>query len=274
VLGETAEDVSGDSFDWRRLRTSFEEVPQLYDRARPSYPSQVFQDLAELARLPEAARIVEIGCGTGQATIPLAERGYRVTCVELGEQLSAFARRRLSPFPNIEIVNSGFETWQPSQADYDAVVAFTAFHWIDPGLRYPKAASVLRDGGSLAVVATHHVLLDDGDRFFADVQEDYIAFTDESDESPPPHPDRVDDLTAEIDASGCFRNVAARRYVWDLIYTADEYVALLDTYSGHRALVDETRRQLYERIHSRIESRPDHRVRKTYLATLNVAARV
>lgn len=265
--------MTSSSSDWRRLRTSFEEVPELYDSARPGYPPQVFEDLAELARLPDAARIIEIGCGTGQATIPLAERGYRVTCVELGEQLAAFAQRRLSAFPCVEIVNAGFETWEPSQADYDAVVAFTSFHWVDPELRYAKSASLLRAGGFLAVVATQHVLTEEGDQFFADVQEDYVALTAERDESPPPHPDRVDDLTVEIDDSGFFRNVAVKRYVWNLIYTADEYVALLDTYSGHRALVDETRRQLYERIRSRIESRPDQRVRKTYLATLNVAAR-
>ena len=71
------------------LRTTFEQVPELYDRARPSYPLEVFDDLAALARLAQAARIVEIGCGTGQATLPLAERGYQITCVELGEQLAA-----------------------------------------------------------------------------------------------------------------------------------------------------------------------------------------
>ena len=103
---------------------------------------------------------------------------------------------------------------------------------------------------------------------------DYVALTDEQDESPPPHPDTVADLTDEIGGSGFFRSVAVKRYLWDTIYTADEYVAVLDTYSGHRALAGETRRQLYERIRRRIEIRPGQRVRKTYLATLNVAARL
>jgi SAM-dependent methyltransferase len=266
--------VADRSWAREQLRTSFEEVPDLYDRARPKYPPEIFDELADLARLPETARIVEIGCGTGQATIPLSERGYRVTCVELGEQLTAFARRRLSVFPTTEIINAAFETWEPRDADYDAVVAFTAFHWLDPELRYAKSASLLRAGGSLAVVATQHTLAEDGDQFFADVQEDYVALTDENDKSPPPHPDQVDDLTAEIEGSGYFRSVSVRRHLWDTIYTADEYIALLDTYSGHRALADETRRRLYERIRERIEGRPDQRVRKTYLATLNVATRV
>lgn len=48
----------------QELRATFEQVPHLYDRARPNYPPELFGDLAELARLREDARIVEIGCGT------------------------------------------------------------------------------------------------------------------------------------------------------------------------------------------------------------------
>ena len=129
------------------LRTTFEQVPELYDRARPSYPGEIFDDLVALAELREAARIVEIGCGTGQATIPLAERGYHITCVELGEQLAAVARRNLSRFPTVEVINANFETWQPPRADFDAVIAFTAFHWIDPALRYEKEARGDRQAG-------------------------------------------------------------------------------------------------------------------------------
>jgi hypothetical protein len=71
-----------------------------------------------------------------------------------------------------------------------------------------------------------------------------------------------------------FRNLALRRYVWDVIYAADEYLAVLDTYSGHRAL-DSTRRQrLFDRIRRRIEARPEGNVRKTYLGMLNVAQRL
>jgi hypothetical protein len=127
----------------------------------------------------------------------------------------------------------------------------------------------------LAVVATQHVRREDGDEFWVQVQEDYDAIVPSDDNRPPPYPEEVGDLSAEIEASGRFRNVAVRRYLWDVSYTADRYVAVLDTYSGHRGVLDEaTRRLLYERIHRRIEARPDERVTKTYLATLNVARRI
>jgi hypothetical protein len=82
------------------------------------------------------------------------------------------------------------------------------------------------------------------------------------------------DLGDEIAASGFFHNVGARRRVWNVTYTADEYIALLATYSGHRALDDDTRERLFARIRRRIEARPGGTVRKTYLALLNVARRL
>ncbi len=261
----------------QRLRSTFEEVPELYDRARPVYPARLFDELVEVAELTRQARILEVGCGTGQATVPLAERGFHVTCIELGGQLAAVARRNLAAFPNVVIVNAPFEAWEPEVAEFDAVAAFTAFHWLAPELRYRKSSSVLRKGGPLAIVETEHVLPDDGDRFFAEVQGDYEAVVPEDEKTwagPPPDPDTVLDLSDEIHASGLFGVVAVRRYLWDVIYTADDYIAVLDTYSGHRALGRERRHLLYDRIYRRIQARPERTVRKTYLATLNVARRL
>jgi len=260
--------------DRERLRATFEEVPDLYDRARPVYPDAVFDDLTELGRLDEGARVLEIGCGTGQATLPLAERGFDVTAVELGEHLAAAARRKLAGYANVDMIAANFETWRPQPEHFDAVVAFTAFHWIDPKVRYERSASILREGGALAVVSAEHVLPVGADPFWADVQEDYDAVVPDSANGPPPRPDAVGDLRDEIAASGHFENIGVRRYLWDVRYTATEYVDVLDTYSGHRALNYATRQSLFERIRRRIEARPDKTVEKTYLATLNVAGRL
>jgi SAM-dependent methyltransferase len=259
--------------DWRRLRTTFEEVPELYDRARPHYPPQVFEDLITLSELRAGARIVEVGCGTGRATMKLAPRGYEITCVELGKQLAAIARRNLADFPRVQVLNADFETWQVDEPEFDAVVAFTAFHWLDPASRYEKTATLLRTGGALAVVGTKHVLPEDGDQFFVEVDEEYVELlADES--GPPPRPDAVPGLGEEIDRSGYFENIAVRRYLWNEVYTADTYIDVLDTFSGHRALDQQTREELYRRIRRRIDSRPGSTVIKAYLATLNVARRL
>lgn len=256
--------------DRHRLRETFEEVPELYDRARPSYPAELFDDLTTLAGLAAGDRILELGPGTGKATVQLAERGFRVVGVELGDGLATVARRKLAAFPEVDIVNVPFERWETDER-FDAVVAFTAFHWIDPEVRYEKPAEILREGGALAVVDTSHVLREGGDRFWVEVQDDYEAVAPSPDNRPPPPPDEVPDLTEEIAASGRFRNVAVRRYLWDAPYRADEYIAVLDTYSGHRSMADDERNELYRRIRERIGART---VTKTYLFTMNVAARL
>jgi SAM-dependent methyltransferase len=251
---------------------TFEEVPELYDRARPGYPAELFDDLVRLAAIPAGGRVLEIGCGTGQASVPLAERGLELVCVELGAGLAAIARRKLAAFPRVEVVNAPFETWEPHDRSFDAVVAFTAFHWLDPEVRFRKAAAILRAEGALAVVETQHVRPEGADPFWVEVQDDYDAVVPSDENRPPPRPDEVGDLRSEIEASGCFRKAAARRYLWDVTYSAAEYVAVLDTYSGHRELEPGRRHELYDRIRRRIESRPSGRVTKTYLATLNVAS--
>jgi SAM-dependent methyltransferase len=187
-------------------------------------------------------------------------------CVELGADLAAFARRKLAAFPNVRILNERFESWEPDR-EYDAVVSFTAFHWIDPEVRFAKAARILRTGGALAVIETHTVLNDDP--FWIESQEDYDAVVPSPKNRPPLRAEEIGDLGEEIEASGLFRNVAVRRHVWDVRYTADEYIALIATYSPNLDLDEETRERLFERIHRRTASQGS--VLKTYMATLNVA---
>jgi SAM-dependent methyltransferase len=248
------------------LRATFDRDPELYERARPGYPPALFDELDGLVPGP---RLLEIGCGTGQATRVLAERGYSVTCIELGAGMAAAASRRLAAFPAIDVVVADFDTWQGEAAAYDGVLAFTSFHWLDPETRFPRIAALLRDTGVLAVVGTHHVLPEDGDDFFVDVQADYAAVVPEdaaSHEGGPPRPDTVEGLAFDEEL---FEPVARRRYLWDVEYSADEYIAVLSTYSGHIALPDGQRERLFARIRRRIE--PRGRVRKSYLTTLDAA---
>jgi cyclopropane fatty-acyl-phospholipid synthase-like methyltransferase len=71
------------------LRTTFDSAADLYQRARPEYPEALFDTLAELAGLGAGDRLLEVGCATGKATIPLARRGFRITCIEIGPRLAA-----------------------------------------------------------------------------------------------------------------------------------------------------------------------------------------
>ena len=116
-----------------RLRSTFDMAADLYQQARPEYPEQLYDVLIAAAELSEGDRLLEVGCATGKATIPLARRGFHVTGVELGDALAHAARRNLKEYPNVRIVCSPFETWLPPEPErFDMVFAATAWHWIDP----------------------------------------------------------------------------------------------------------------------------------------------
>jgi SAM-dependent methyltransferase len=254
--------------DRELLRTTFGSVAEQYDRARPSYPAAVFDDLAELAGLEPGARVAEVGPGTGKATVELVRRGYAVTGVELSADLAGVARRNA---PGAEIVVAEFEQWLPERAGFDAIVATAAYHWIAPEHRYAKPLALLKPGGALAVVHGRHVLPPDGDPLWAEVQEDYDAVVPHPDNASPPPPEEIaDEWGDEFRASAVFDRVEQRRHLQPLFFTADEYVDLLGTFSDNIALPPEQRDELFGRIHARIAARPNGIVTKHYLLTLTV----
>jgi SAM-dependent methyltransferase len=260
--------------DRERLAATFNTTAGRYHQARPAYPGELFDELVRLARLRPGDRLLEVGCATGKATIPLARRGFRITGVELGADLAAEARRNLAGFPRVTIVNGAFETWQPPQAGFDLVFAATAWHWTDPAVRYQKAWDLLRDGGHLAFWAAAHAFPAGGDRFFHELQDVY----DEIGEGLPagaqfPEAGELPDERAEIEASGLFTGVEVRRFGWEVSYTAEEYIRLLDTFSGHIAMAQWQRDRLYGEIRRRLADRPGGRLRRGWGAVLHVARR-
>lgn len=70
----------------------FNEVPELYDRVRPGYPDELFADLCAITGMDKRSSVLEVGCGTGQATRSLAALGCSVTAVEPGADMAALAR--------------------------------------------------------------------------------------------------------------------------------------------------------------------------------------
>jgi SAM-dependent methyltransferase len=264
------------TIDRRALRQNFDAAALLYDEARPGYPPDLFDDLVALSGLLPGGHILEIGCGTGQATIPLARRGYRILAVELGAQLAAVARRNLAPYPHTEVVVGDFETWPLEPAAFDLAIAATSFHWIDPAIRYLKTAQSLRPGGMLAPFRSEHVKSDrDGD-FFAAAQEIYrrTAPALAAAYSGLRRPEEVVDNESErIAASGLFDPVETRRYFWEVDYDAAAYTRLLNTYSDHRNLDPDTRSRLFDGLANLIETRFDGHITKGHLSILWVAPR-
>ena len=254
-----------------RLRTAFDRAAEDYQRTRPVCPPQLFDDLIDLAGLEAGDRVLEIGCGTGQATVPLAARGLAVTAVELGAELAAIARRRLAGFPAADVVTSAFEDWPPQGATFDAVVAVNSLHWIDPRLRYSKPHGLLRSAGVMAVAGCQWARPADAEPFWTQVQEDYRAVGYEG--SPPPPPGQIGPQHLPPEAGGLFAEVASRRYPFQVLYTARDYLANLATQSGTHALGETRSAEFLARVRHRLESLGWPRLTATFVGYLTVGRR-
>ena len=132
-------------------RLSYNGVAEVYDRARPNYPEELVDDILAFAGTPRPSRVLEIGCGTGQATASFASRSLSMVCLEPAPAVVRIARERLKAFDRVELVCQTFEAWRAERDAFDLVFSATAFHWVSRRVRFVKAARVLRIGGTLAV---------------------------------------------------------------------------------------------------------------------------
>lgn len=261
--------------DQRGLGRTFDSAADLYQRARPEYPEQLYGAVIAAAGLGADGRLLEIGCASGKATLPLARRGFHITCVEPGPALAAVARRNLASFPEVEVVQSTLEDIDPSEhGPFDLVFAATAWHWLDPAVRYRRTWEMLRPGGHVAFWSATHVVPDGGDRFFADLQEVYDEIGEGRSEGASfPRPGELSDQREDIEASGLFEPALVRHFDWEVTYDADSYIGLLDTFSGHIAMEPWQRRRLYAEIRRRLDERADGLLRRGWEAVLHVARR-
>ena len=253
------------------LRTTFNGAAQDYDAIRPKYPAQVFDDILALTGLSAGCQALEIGCGTGQASLPFAQRGCRLTCLDIGAELLAAAARNLAAYPQVRFEQAAFEDWPCDPAAFDLVYAATAFHWVPREVGCLKAARLLRPGGALAIFSNEHPGPYTG--FFEEVQPLYRRYLPDL-LRPPKWPSSAEGIRQQanfINASGLFASLEVRTYPWQVTYTAAGYLQLLGTYSDHLAADPARRRSLYQAIAELIDGRYAGQVERPYLTVLFLA---
>jgi SAM-dependent methyltransferase len=64
----------------------------LAGRTRPEWDAAIVASLVEM--IPPAARVLDVGCGYGRITLPLAQKGYRIEGLDHSPELLAAARER------------------------------------------------------------------------------------------------------------------------------------------------------------------------------------
>ncbi|MFT4110543.1 class I SAM-dependent methyltransferase [Propionicimonas sp.] len=216
---------------------SFGPLAEDYDRLRPGFPEQLFTDL--LASAHDMPReVLEIGAGTGKATVPLLARGLDVTAVEPSPEMARVLlerAREAGVADRLDVVVAPFEEFRPERR-FGIVVAAQSFHWVDPSTRWQRLADVLLPGGSAGLFWNAWML--DPQRhdhgairrvFEAEgtgLRPDVVPFA--SDDRPPEGMEEVPELV----------DFRVRRYQRTWALATSDYLALLATTSQF-AVLDE-----------------------------------
>ncbi len=232
-------------FEDRARAESFGAAAELYDRARPSYPSELIDGLLA----DEPGRVLDVGCGTGIASTLLGERGCAVLGVEVDPRMAELARRK-----GLEVEVAPFEQWDARGRRFDLVICAQAWHWIEPHVGVAKVAAVLDAGGRFAVFwnfgdpPTHvRERLAPIYRRLEPGLENYSVVLGH-------HHERAPATLTDINQAGSFEGVSGATFPWRKTYDTAQWLEHLDSHSDHRGLSVPRRRRLLAAVGEAIDA--------------------
>lgn len=213
-------------------RNMFDAVAAEYHAWRPAYPDALFADLTAAAG-GVGGRVLEVGCGTGQATRGLVDNGWEVVALDPGAALIRLAQASMGDRATFHI--TPFEQFDPAPASFRLVASAQAWHWIDPAIGFVKAAQALEPGGSLAVFG--HVPMPPAPAVLALAEPIYAELAPELwGHLPEAWYLPQGPVRALFDASRQFGPVTHRAYAWTEQVTSHAFVRQLRTRSYYNAL--------------------------------------
>ena len=235
---------------YRQIAESFGSDAERYDRARPRYPNALVQRIVAASPGPD---VLDVGCGTGIEARQLQAAGCNVLGVEPDARMADFARRS-----GVEVEVATFEAWDGTGREFDAVVAGTAWHWIDPVAGAAKAAQVLRPAGRLAAFWHVFQLPPEVAKAFAAVYQRVVPDPPFSFQSARPAPDAYEGLlTRAADGMrevGGFSDPEQWRFDWEQSYTRDELLDLIPTQGTLTRLPPDKLAEVLERVGAAIDA--------------------
>ena len=231
-------------------RTVFDRIPEQFDQWRPRYCPELFADLIAYANLGPGKTVLEIGPGTGQATAPIVETGCTYTAIELSGTFADILRGKFGGYPNVQIVNADFETYDFPPESFDLVYSAAAFQWIPETIGYPKAYAMLKRGGAFAMFLMRPDIQPGGGytdaALYTEIQKVYTAYF---------HPETPYRCSLDYEARERYGFTALehRAYRKTRTYSADDYLSLIGTHSDHITLKEPYRSQFFAGIRAAIE---------------------
>ena len=251
--------------------TSFDEIPEQYDKYRPTYPKDLISEIIQTSGVDLDSSILEIGAGTGHATKEFLERELSVLAVEPGANFCAFMEDKFSKFSKFNVINSTLESAKLSENSFDLIYAAQSIHWVREDLRYKLPWTLLKDGKYLATFGHAKGDLDSEIRAKIDsIYNKYNPTSFDGAEYSKLRDQNSKDSLNEIKNSGFYESVEQKQYNWKTSYSSEEYINLIDTYSENRTLEDNSKKLLYSEFKDLIVSLGD-KIEVPYITTLRLA---
>jgi SAM-dependent methyltransferase len=234
------------------LGWTFDTVASTYEKLRPGYVGELYENLFAYRPLHEASHALEVGIGGGQATKPVLATGCAVTAVEPGENFCALCKEKFAAYPGFSTINGKFEETPLPENRFDLVYSASAFHWVPEDIGYRKVYSILKSGGAFARFANHPYpdkgrpgLTDEIDGLYRAYYDNYHH---RSIGKPVEYSEDAARQRAEIAAKYGFTDIRWALFHRTRTFTADEYIRLLGTYSDHIAIDEPIRREFFAAI--------------------------
>lgn len=226
----------------------YKGIAGIYEDIRPSYPEILIQDVIKKTDLKLEDKILEIGAGTGKATVQFADKGFRVHAIELGEDMAEILKSKCTHYPNVSLDVVPFEEWNcPDNEKYDMIYSAQAFHWIDKKVRYKKCHELLKDNGYL--ILFWYTPCNDKSPATKEIEEKvdriiekYVSNYSADNGKPKRRAHNVvssnDERKAEIEASGLFDLVEKLEYTQEIRNNANQHLNAIKSVPTFASILD------------------------------------
>lgn len=235
------------------LEWTFNTVASEYDRWSPTYVSDLYKDIFLYRQINQASNVLEIGIGTGQATVPILETKCTLTAVELGDKLAEFARQKFSKYNKFSVINMAFQNYECNDNSFDLIYSARAFHWIPEEIGYVKVYHMLKQGGVFARFANHPYYVKEQENLNTAIQKVYSEYMSYSSLSPQ-YTEEDAKRRSDIASKYGFVDITYKMYYRTRTYTSDEYISLISVYSDHIVLEESKKAGFYNGIKTAIDS--------------------
>ena len=205
------------------LEWTFDTVASTYEKFRPGYTEELYRMIFDYIPINADSKVVEIGIGGGQATLPILQTGCELTAVEYGESFSALCREKFKGYPKFSVKTGKFEDTAFENNAFDFVYSASAFHWVPEEI----------------------------DRIYGQY---YYKFHNKKQETPTDYSEEQAQCRAMIAEKYGFEDIKYGLFYRTRTFSAEEYRTLLGTYSDHIAIEETMRNEFFSKIEEAINA--------------------